>query len=145
MKIQIYEGALHDLPSITDIESDQFPDPWTAGVFREIIDHDNQTLYAAKNGEQVVGYIAVWILEDELHILNICVAGPYQRQGIGSQLLIHALGLKRDQEIETIFLEVRHSNDAALKLYEKFGFEVLYRRKNYYASGADALVMRLKR
>ena len=79
---------------------------------------------------------------DELHILNIAVNKKYREQGLATMLL---------KKIEQIFgcgklmlLEVRVSNSAAMSLYKKLGFKELYRRKNYYPDGEDAIVMEKK-
>jgi ribosomal-protein-alanine N-acetyltransferase len=79
----------------------------------------------------------------EAHILNICVHPDYQGQGIGRKLLMHLLELVLDHHVDMIFLEVRPTNFAAIKLYLDVGFDEIGMRRNYYPAKMgreDALV-----
>jgi [ribosomal protein S18]-alanine N-acetyltransferase len=89
-----------------------------------------------------VGYHCAWVVFDELHLQNLAVHPDWRRKGIGSLLVRHALELGRGKKTRTAILEVRRSNEEALGLYRKFGFEVVGVRRNYYPEeGEDALVM----
>jgi ribosomal-protein-alanine N-acetyltransferase len=81
---------------------------------------------------QLSGYCIVSIAAGEAHLLNICIHPSLQRLGYGRQLLLTALGQARDAGVETIFLEVRPSNDIAIALYRSLGFRLIGRRPSYY-------------
>ncbi len=83
-----------------------------------------------------------WAILEEAHITLLAVELDYQRQGLGQALLCCLLKAAHDRGLERATLEVRVSNQAAIALYEKFGFQTAGRRKRYYAeTGEDALVL----
>ena len=90
----------------------------------------------------LVGFVGLWYLAGEAHIVSIAVRETYRRQGLGELLLIGALemGMRRDCQVLT--LEVRVSNGSAIALYEKYGFNVVGIRRGYYSDNAeDACIM----
>ncbi|MBU0502415.1 MAG: ribosomal protein S18-alanine N-acetyltransferase [Candidatus Margulisbacteria bacterium] len=91
-----------------------------------------------KEEEKVVGYIGVEKIAGETHIINMAVHPDYRRKGVGKKLIETILN-----DSDVFFLEVRISNVAAQKLYEKFGFKNVGTRKKYYQdNGEDAYIMR---
>ncbi|OGP02690.1 MAG: ribosomal-protein-alanine N-acetyltransferase [Deltaproteobacteria bacterium GWA2_38_16] len=138
----IVKAAESDIAEICAIEQKSFPDPWAEALFQDILNNPSQCFYVAKNNRNhIVGYIIFWSIVDEVHILNLCVAPEYLKQGVGSHLLQFCLEFYKGKTISLFSLEVRTSNSAAQKLYEKFGFKGMYIRKNYYPNHEDALVM----
>jgi ribosomal-protein-alanine N-acetyltransferase len=134
-----------DIPAILEIERDSFPAPWSESTFRREIENPNAFFFvAAGEDETVLGYYDMWIYAGEGHLLNICVARAYRRKGLGENLLRHAISLAKESGVPEVFLEVRTSNDAAIRLYEKYGFEEISVRKGYYLNGEDALVYVLR-
>jgi len=93
-----------------------------------------------KDDGRVIGYGGLWVLFDEGHITTLAVHPLHRKAGTGSFLLEHMLRKARANGATQVFLEVRDSNLAARRLYEKFKFKVIGRRKNYYLN-EDALVM----
>ncbi len=92
--------------------------------------------------ELIVGFIGVWMLPDEAHIVTVAVREGYRREGLGELLLISAIDLAQSQRQPLITLEVRVSNEVALALYEKYGFERAGRRPRYYSDNReDAYVL----
>jgi ribosomal-protein-alanine N-acetyltransferase len=90
----------------------------------------------------LAGYIVARLGADELHINNVAVREGYRRSGIGRDLLTRILAEGKLLGVPTAFLELRAGNAGALALYEKCGFRVASRRKNYYSEPVeDALVM----
>jgi ribosomal-protein-alanine N-acetyltransferase len=90
----------------------------------------------------LVGFVGLWFMAGEAHIVSIAVRESYRRKGLGELLLIGALeiGMKRGQQVVT--LEARVSNDAAKTLYLKYGFEEVGTRRRYYSdNGEDAVIM----
>jgi [ribosomal protein S18]-alanine N-acetyltransferase len=92
----------------------------------------------------VQGFITGRALDEEWEIENIAVGGPARRRGLGTRLLGEFLDLARGRGADAVFLEVRESNLAARRLYEKWAFEESGRRKRYYREPEeDAIVYRL--
>jgi len=133
-----------DLEALWAIEQASFSHPWTRAMFQEELAKIPSTLYVLKEapGKRVLGYSCFWSLSGELQLVNIAVRPDLRGQGLGGKLLNHLLLEAESREAEKIFLEVRSSNWAAIGLYERLGFKVLYRRPRYYTpEGEDALVM----
>lgn len=136
-----------DLEAVWAIEQASFSHPWTRAMFQEELAKIPPSLYVLKEvpAERVLGYSCFWTLSGELQLVNIAVHPELRGQGLGGKLLNHLLREAESREAEKIFLEVRPSNRAALGLYERLGFKVLYRRPRYYVpEGEDALVMVLE-
>ncbi len=146
IKFHIVKAQAKDLPEVHAIEKQSFPDPWSLKLFEELLANPSQALYVAQKENEmkeneVLGYVAFWKILDEGHILNLCVDPQHMKQGIGSQLLQFCLDAYVSQAVTLFSLEVRTSNIAAQRLYQKFGFEIKYIRKNYYPNHEDALIM----
>jgi [ribosomal protein S18]-alanine N-acetyltransferase len=136
-----------DLEAVWAIEQVSFSHPWTPAMFLEELAKIPATLYVLKEApeKRVLGYSCFWSLSGELQLVNIAVHPDRRGQGLGGKLLNHLLQEAEIREAEKIFLEVRPSNRPAIRLYERLGFEVLFRRPRYYTpEGEDALVMVLK-
>jgi [ribosomal protein S18]-alanine N-acetyltransferase len=94
-------------------------------------------------GRRVVAYAAVWMVVDQAELGDIAVAAEWRRRGIARRLIDTVLEHVGRRGVREIFLEVRPSNHEARRLYERYGFEAIGRRKNYYSSPReDALVLR---
>jgi len=92
--------------------------------------------------ERVVGFVGLWFMVDEAHVVTIAVAEAYRRRGLGEMLLIAAIELAQRREQEVVTLECRVSNAPALALYEKYGFRRVGIRKRYYTdNNEDAAIM----
>jgi ribosomal-protein-alanine N-acetyltransferase len=96
-----------------------------------------------QNGnQQIVGYVGLWFMTDEAHIVAVAVLDSWRRFGIGELLLIGALQMAFARGSRVATLEVRVSNAGAQALYRKYGFNTVGRRKRYYSdNGEDAFVM----
>ena len=134
-----------DIPAILEIEQASFTTPWSETSFFNELKKPGSFLKVAKKGGRIVGYICgAWII-DEGHVLDLAVHPEYRRLGIASALVSLSIERLKEEGCRFVFLEVRASNDYAKTMYEKFGFEVLGTRKNYYVSPAeDAVIMVLK-
>jgi len=97
---------------------------------------------AEPTSDYVVGYVGVWLMVDEAHIVAIAVRESYRRKGLGERLLIDAIDLALSNKQESVTLEVRRSNTGAQALYEKYRFLKVGERKRYYSDNhEDAIVM----
>ncbi len=87
-------------------------------------------------------FMLSWVVADELHILSVATLPPYRRQGLARALLQYAMEFARIRKVRAIFLEVRRSNEVAIRLYRAFGFSAIGIRPRYYADNfEDAIEM----
>jgi ribosomal-protein-alanine N-acetyltransferase len=143
--IELRPMADADLPAVMAIETEVYPFPWTQGNFRDSLAAGYSCWICMRNGE-LIGYAVAMLASDEAHLLNLSIASARQRQGYGSLLLRRLCEFARSQGARLIFLEVRPSNAAGLRLYEHHGFRRVGLRREYYPAQAgreDALILRL--
>ena len=135
-----------DLPAVSGIECTAYVFPWSEQVFRSCL-RAGYACRVAAEGENVRGYGILSFKANEAHLLNLCVDPAEHRRGWGGWLLRHLFGIARRRRADRMFLEVRPSNRAAVRLYERHGFVHVGARRGYYpvASGAreDARVYAL--
>jgi ribosomal-protein-alanine N-acetyltransferase len=131
-----------DVPEVLSIEQASFTTPWSEILFMNEIFKPRSLPKVARVGEKIVGYICANQVLDEGHILNVTVHPGHRRQGIAEELVRHMVGLLAGNACRVIFLEVRISNEAALRMYERSGFRMIAVRKRYYTSPEeDAVIM----
>ncbi len=132
-----------DLDEVLAIERASFSMPWSRGAFLyEIQQNRVARCRVMREGDELVGYLCVWEIADEIHITNVAVHPTRRRQGIARTLLGRLLVEAQARDMRLVVLEVRPSNREAIALYESFGFRVTGRRRGYYYdTGEDALVM----
>lgn len=134
-----------DLDGVTAIENRVYPHPWTRGNFADSLDASYHCWIAECCGA-MAGYAVVMIAAGEAHLLNLSIAGEWQRRGLGAALLRFIVKLARDYAATRIYLEVRPSNMAGRALYAQAGFSELALRRDYYPANSgreDALVLSL--
>jgi ribosomal-protein-alanine N-acetyltransferase len=130
------------LGRILEIETLSFPSPWSAGGFITEIRNPAGRLWAASMSDKLAGFICYWVLDAEVSLLNFAVHPEERGKGVGRFLLNHMVEEAASRDVEAVWLEVRVSNDRAVRLYRKFGFEkVGVRRKYYDDTQEDAIVM----
>lgn len=130
-----------DLLEVTAIERESFKDPWSIHSFQTEIETNRLALYlVARSEEEVIGYIGAWVVLNEVHITTLAVTRQYRRRGVASRLIGVLVEMAAPRGACLLTLEVRPSNTAAINFYKKLGFEVLGRRRHYYAD-EDALIM----
>ncbi len=142
---QIRRMLMTDLDAVVAIEREVFLFPWTRGNFSDSIDSGYHCLVLEQNGH-LFGYGVMIIGPEEAHLLTLSVAAGSQRKGWGEKLLQHFICIARDQRACSMFLDVRESNRAAARLYERIGFRQIGKRRDYYpAMGGreDSIVMEL--
>ena len=137
-------SALAEIDAILAVERASFTNPWTREMYLAELDHQGVAFfYVARDaGRRVVGFCSFWRVFDELHVNNLAVLPEYRRQGVASALLARVLEAGASMGSRRATLEVRHSNDAARRLYGGFGFVVAGIRRAYYTDPIeDALVL----
>jgi ribosomal-protein-alanine N-acetyltransferase len=122
-----------DLAAVLEIEAKNYNFPWNESIFKDCLNSNNYSNWVCEELDVIVGYSIVSILAGEAHIMNICVDPGVKKKGVGSKLLENMIDNSR-KKAETIFLEVRPSNEAAIALYKKRGFNEIGIRKGYYPS-----------
>ncbi len=134
--------SIDDLDDIITIENASFPSPWSKRIFEKEIKASNSYKRVVRMSGMVVGYIVTWIIRDEIHILNVAVHPDFRNIGIGEKLIRDCINYSSEENLRYAILEVRISNMAAKRLYEKIGFKGMQLRKKYYSdTGEDAIVM----
>lgn len=131
-----------DVDTVLAIEHAAFSHPWTRGLYIDAV--KSYECWVMFQGEEQVGHGVIDLIIDEAHLLNITISPACQGRGLGLALLEHLMSRARQRGGQECFLEVRASNHSAYRLYERFGFNEIGRRRNYYPApggGEDALVM----
>jgi ribosomal-protein-alanine N-acetyltransferase len=142
-EVSIRPMRLADLTRVLEIELQCFTMPWSEATFRGLLRRSDADLYVAEINNEVVGYSVFWSVIDQGELGNVSVAPGWRRRGIGERLVKTVLHSAGQRGVREVFLEVRVSNTAAQKLYERYGFAQVGRRRNYYLEPIeDALVMR---
>jgi ribosomal-protein-alanine N-acetyltransferase len=165
----MHEG---DIPQVMDIEREAFPSSWPQTAYKRelqnkaarylvITEADGESAeaplptgvwgalrrivggdHAVPTNERLLGFIGVWLTVGEAHIVTIAARADERRRGIGERLLIACTEMALEYDQEVITLEVRASNTAARRLYEKYGFAQAGVRKRYYSDNhEDAVIM----
>ncbi len=140
MNLDIRSLTYQDLPQVIAIERRAFPAPWSLAMFVLELSKPSGICLAAEDGGRLVGYLICSRYDTVWHVMNVAVEPELQGNGIGSALLDHLFDATDKGDRFT--LEVRVSNQAAVRLYERFGFRSAGLRRRYYQdNGEDALIM----
>ena len=140
--IEIRVLELGDLSAIETIEQRAYPTPWSRSMFASELAKPTSICLGAFEGQDLVGYVINSRYVDAWHVMNVAVAPEHQRRGVASSLLERLFELTRDDERRGYTLEVRVSNEDAISLYEKLGFEPRGIRRGYYTDNReDAVIM----
>jgi ribosomal-protein-alanine N-acetyltransferase len=154
--------TLADVEQVMEIEQRSFSAPWSGRAYRfEIVENDNSTMVVVRPAggpegalaqlarqlglsrpRPVLGYGGFWLLVEDVHIATIAVHPDWRGRGLGELLLVSMLGRGMEKGGVRATLEVRVSNYRAQALYAKYAFEIVSRRKRYYAdNNEDAYIM----
>ncbi|MBQ6315705.1 MAG: ribosomal protein S18-alanine N-acetyltransferase [Mogibacterium sp.] len=148
----IRRARLFDVPAISRLEMETSGTPWSSeSITRDITSNDKAYMVVAELGESdpengilgdVIGYADMWIVAGEAELNNIAIDEKYRGHHFGEQLLDHLLTKCREAGCKVMNLDVRKSNQAAIALYEKMGFERVGIRPRYYRNNKeDAILM----
>lgn len=139
----IRKATAADLPDLERIENERFSNPWSREYFAaELSNRFSHFFVAVEPGQDAVaGFLLFWKLDRELELHKIAVAGARQRRGHATRLLDYFLRSGRAWGCQRAVLEVRAANTPAIRLYEKFAFRQVGRRRDYYDKPVeDALI-----
>ena len=135
-----------DLTEVVAVEREIYPFPWTYGNFLDSIRAGYSVWVLRGEDHALIAYSVMTLAIDEAHLLNLSVAHPAQRVGIGWRTLEWMAEVARGHGARTMLLEVRPTNDSALRMYRRYGFERIGLRRGYYPTHGgreDAIVMRV--
>lgn len=145
MDLKLSKMSIENLKSIKNVLASDFDNFWSYDVLEEELECDNSYVIVAKADENtIVGFAGLKVILDEADIMNIVVKKDFRHNGIGSVLLENLINYSKDLNLKTITLEVNENNLSAIRLYDKFSFDKLGIRKNYYDGKSDAIIMSKK-
>ena len=129
----IVEMNINDLDEITKLEKELFKlDAWKKQEYENELNNPVSKLFVEKENDEIVAYGGLWYLYEDADITTIGVNSKYQGQGYGQKMLDYMLDFALKNGVHKVHLEVRVSNQKAINLYKKNGFEVIRIRKSYY-------------
>ena len=138
----VFMNPMH-VTQIADLERANFSAPWSVNSIISELDNPLSLWLVAVEGEKVLGYVGSQTVMGEADMMNLAVDSAFRRNGIGRRLveaLIHRLC---ENKVYSLSLEVRVSNEMAIKLYKSLGFQQVGCRPNYYRMPKeDALILR---
>jgi ribosomal-protein-alanine N-acetyltransferase len=169
---KIREMTMADIPQVVDVERESFPTTWPQTAYRRelankfarylvLIDSTKPLARAElprprrsflglfrrpepapSSDERIIGYVGLWLMVDQAHIVAIAIRDRYRRQGLGELLLAESIQMALDNHMDSITLEVRRSNASAQALYDKYRFLKVGVRARYYSDNhEDAIIM----
>ena len=128
---------------VAQLEAICFSDPWSERSVASELNNKLAFWLVAEEDGRVAGYVGSQTVIDESDVMNVAVHPDFRRQGIAETLMEQLVASLKEMGSHCLTLEVRASNDPAIALYEKLGFEEVGRRKNYYRNPKeDALILR---
>lgn len=134
-----------DIPAVHVIETAIFAtDPWSIEQFWSELAQPTRHYFVAEIDGAIVGYAGSFVLSPEADVQTVGVAADQRGRGIGAVLLTTLIEQAIQAQAAQLILEVRSDNAAAIAMYQRFGFERISSRPNYYAPGIDAMIMRLR-
>jgi ribosomal-protein-alanine N-acetyltransferase len=140
--IEIRTLDLGDLGAIEAIEQRSYPTPWSRSMFASELAKPTSICLGAFEGEDLVGYVINSRYVDAWHVMNVAVDPEHRGRGIATALLERLFAVTADDARRGYTLEVRVSNEDAIRLYEKLGFDTRGTRRGYYTDNReDALIM----
>jgi ribosomal-protein-alanine N-acetyltransferase len=140
-QVEIRRLTYSDLPQVIAIERQAFPTPWSLSMFVLELSKPSGICLAALRDGELAGYLVCSRYDTVWHLMNVAVDPARRRHGIATSLMDHLFSTA-DRPHEQYTLEVRESNDAAIALYERYGFRGAGHRRGYYHDNReDALIM----
>lgn len=144
VKISIFEMTLEDLNNLKDDLITSFDDFWSFDTLKDELLSDNSKYIVAKLDNIIIGFAGIKLIFDEAELMNIVVKKDFRNKGIASMLLAEIFSICSKCNINNINLEVNENNLLAISLYQKFGFNKVGYRKNYYNATFGAILMSKK-
>lgn len=142
--MRIRDAVPQDVPEIARLERECFTTPWTEEIIRSQLSGEGKLMLVAEEGGRFAGYMGLQYVLDEGYISNVCTAPEFRRRGVASALIDETVTRAAALGLSFLSLEVRRSNEPAIRLYGARGFEQVGVRPGYYEKPAeDAIIMNL--
>ena len=138
----IREWTKEDIDVLAQMEQRCFKDPWSKEMLEDTLRYPIYSCFLAEEGGQVCGYCCLITVCEDAEVGNIAVDFPFRGRGIAKALMEKMHTCAKEKGATQCFLEVRVSNENAIALYKKFGYEPYGIRAKYYEDGEDALAMK---
>lgn len=132
----------NNLAQVARIEKQSIDCPWSEEVLRKEINNPNFAVLEIDG--RVIGYGSYYVTVDVANINNVAIDEPFRGKGYSKKIMEYLVLKAKSDGLSSMTLEVASTNFIAIRLYESFGFTAEGRRKNYYPSGDDALIMWLR-
>jgi ribosomal-protein-alanine N-acetyltransferase len=123
--------TLGDVERVMTVEQEVYEFPWTDKIFSDCI-QVGYSCWLALQRQNIVGHGVISVSAGESHMLNLSIAREYQRRGFGKQFIEFLIQQAQAKHAQTMLLEVRPSNTAAINCYNSAGFNEIGLRKDYY-------------
>lgn len=131
-----------DIVQVAKIEKTYLTTPWSLKEIEDSFARENYIFIVAEKNGSIIGYIGLYFILEEGNITNILVEESHRGQGIGTNLLTNMIQAAKIQGVTSVTLEVRASNEQAMRIYDHNGFEKEGTRKDYYSNPKeDAIIM----
>jgi ribosomal-protein-alanine N-acetyltransferase len=145
MSYEILPMTAEHVPAVAALEAACFSDPWSERSIAGELDNPLSRWLVAVEDGTVLGYVGSQTVLDEADVMNVAVSPDARRRGVAKALMIALLDVLRQNQVKTLTLEVRASNDPAIALYDTLGFTQAGRRPRYYRHPVeDALILRVE-
>lgn len=129
------------LQDLVILEQKCFDKPYSLQILKEDLENKNRHQFFAYFKNELVGYVSFEQIFDEINLFKICVLPEFREYKIATKLMQKLINYFNDNKnLKKIFLEVNEKNIKAINLYEKFGFQKISVRKNYYQNSFDAII-----
>ena len=135
---------IEDLEKVVEIEKASMPSPWSKELFEEELKRERARYFVGEIDDQVTGYMGYWEAPEQAHIINLAIAPRFRQKGLGFQMMEYCLRFAYNKGARLATLEVRESNEAALRLYEKMNFRIVAIRKKYYSDNQENAVVMIR-
>ncbi len=136
---------LQDIDEVVALEQELFTSPWNKDDFiYEIEKNAFSTILILQEDDQIAGYLGMWNLGDQSQITTLGVKKQYQGRGFAKALMNKCIEITKYLGYDNISLEVRVSNQKAIKLYQQFGFQTVAIRKDYYQDNHEDAYLMIK-
>ncbi len=124
-----------------DISNNCFTNTWSLDSIEEIFKYDYNYYYGIIQDYILIGYVGIMVVGDEADLINIAVLPDYRGRGLANQLMTYVMKEVIILGLQKITLEVRESNEIAIKLYSNFSFDKIDIRKGYYTNPSENAVI----
>ena len=132
--------TIADIPIVVQLERATYPQPWSEGVFTDELSRDDRAYILAEVAGAMVGFGGLMFVEQDAHVTTLAVMSDARKRGLGTRLMLELIEVGLARGAQNLTLEVRATNDAAQRLYNRFGMAAVGVRKHYYRDD-DAVIM----